>query len=67
MFDTFPPTDLNAAPEFETEAMVAVLSFLDDDELARVEDDLNFFHFSGCPTPRLAALFRKASATQAAA
>ena len=67
MFDTSPQTDRDIIPAFETEVMVSILSRLDDVELARVEDDLNLFHFSGCPTPRLRALLNEAANRQAAA
>lgn len=67
MFDTVPPTDRNATPEFDIEVMMALLSCLDDEELRAIEDDLDFYHFSGSPPPRLRALLKRASRQRSAA
>ena len=46
---------------FDMDALVAALRLLDDRELARVEDDLDFYHFTGFPSDRLRALMAAAT------
>ena len=40
-------------------SLSALLSSLSDEEIEEIEDDLDFAHFSGGLTPRLAALIEK--------
>ena len=41
---------------FDMDIMVALLSDLDDAAIAAIEDDLDFFHFSGIASDRLKGL-----------
>ena len=60
MFHPFAPTEDVPTPIFDMEAMMAVLRGLDAGDLARVEDDLDFYHFTGGLTPRLKRLMAAA-------
>ena len=60
-------SSLRSARPFDMAAMIARLKTLDESELAQVEDDLDFYHFTGCPTPRLQALLTEASEMRDAA
>ena len=46
---------------FDMDIMVALLSDLDDAALAAIEDDLDFFHFSGIASDRLKGLLEIAT------
>ena len=54
-------------PAFDMAAMLEKLGALDAGELARIEDDLDFWHFTGCASPRLRALLAGAEALRQAA
>ncbi len=60
MFDPFPASSESAQPAFDMERMVAALGRLSDADLARIEDDLDFYHFTGCCSDRLQALLSTA-------
>ena len=67
MFDPSPDLSESVLPAFDTGAMLEKLSALDAGELARIEDDLDFWHFTGCASPRLRALLAGAEALRQAA
>lgn len=56
-----------SCPAFDMAAMLEKLGALDAGELARIEDDLDFWHFTGCASPRLRALLAGAEALRQAA
>ena len=59
-------SDLNEYPLNER-ALMDVLAELDDSDLEELEDDLNFYHFSGVASERLQAIFDRAQAIAQAA
>ncbi|MXQ07962.1 hypothetical protein GQ651_08900 [Alphaproteobacteria bacterium GH1-50] len=55
MFDqALPPKDSGLS--FDMDIMLALLSDLDDAALSAIEDDLDFYHFSGVASDRLKGL-----------
>lgn len=60
MFDPFPTSEDASPPMFSMEDMVMALRNLDAAELARVEDDLDFYQFTGCLSERLKSLLAAA-------
>ena len=45
----------------DMDALMAALRPLDPAELARIEDDLDFYHFTGLPSARLKSLIAAAT------
>ena len=67
MFDPSQKSSDRSGPAFDMAAMLEKLGALDADELIRIEDDLDFWHFTGCASPRLRALLAGAEALRQAA
>lgn len=67
MFDRIQTSSESVEFAFDMKAMVARLRDLDDAELALIEDDLDFYHFSGFVSDRLKALFEDTAALKSAA
>lgn len=69
MFDTsiydVPPHNAAAPSAFEIEALAEAMSSLSDKEIEGLEDDLNFFAFTGITSPRIEAVIEKAGLTPA--
>lgn len=61
MFDPVPPSFPMSESGLDMVAMMDALCALDDAELAKVEDDLDFFHFTGFPSERLRGLIAAAT------
>ena len=55
-----PAPDEQASP-MDMDALMAALRPLDPAELARIEDDLDFYHFTGLPSARLKSLIAAAT------
>lgn len=67
MFDRIQTSSEPVSRPLDMEALVARLRVLDDVALAQIEDDLDFFHFTGFASDRLKALFDTAAPLQSAA
>ena len=67
MFHPSPTLNRSGRPAIDMAVMVEKLSTLDAAELARVEDDLDFWHFTGCVSPRLRELLTGTEALSQAA
>ena len=55
-----PPHNAAAPNAFEIEALAAAMSSLSDSEIEGLEDDLNFFAFTGITSPRIESVLAKA-------
>lgn len=67
MFQPSPNTYESVRPAFDMAAMLERLSDLDNAELERIQDDLDFWHFTGCASPRLKALLAETETLRKAA
>lgn len=59
VFDV-PPHNAAAPKAYEIEALAEAMSSLSDSEIEGLEDDLNFFAFTGITSPRIEAVLEKA-------